>query len=408
MSTRSFSKNPDYDFEIRCVLGQAPAGGADVGEVLAAVAGVKAKDADGWFDSWCELSLATANAAADAAAAGHRETAAGAYLRAASYYAVAVNAASALTDSDELMPTFKQHRAAWEGFIDHCPVPVERVSIPYGRSKMPGYFFSPPGRRKARPTLIMNNGSDGPASAMWCQGGAAALARGYNYLSFDGPGQQSMLFEKGVPFRPDWEAVITPIVDFLLQRRDVAKRKIAIWGVSQGGYWVPRALAFEHRLAAAVADPGVVDVSASWMSNLPKSMRKLIKNGDAKKFNKDMKLGLKFQHDAERTWNFRARPYNSESYFDTIKSVLEYTLDKETAAKIATPLLITSPENEQFWPGQSEQLAKLTSEVSEVVNFTEAEGADGHCQPLARTLTHERVFDWLDVKLAGRGPYSAL
>jgi hypothetical protein len=112
-----------------------------------------------------------------------------------------------------------------------------------------------------------------------------------------------------------------------------------------------------------------------------------------------MKMGLKFQHDAERIWNFRARPYNSDSYYDTIKSVLEYTLDAETAAQIKTPLLITSPENEQFWPGQSEKLAELTPGVSEVVNFTAAEGADWHCQPLARTLTSERVFDWLDAKL---------
>lgn len=396
-----FSKNPDYDFEIRCTLGTAQAGGADVGEVLAAVAGVKAKDHEGWFDAWTELSIATAQAAEDAAKAGNSVSAASAYLRAAGYYSVAVNAASALADSEELIPTFRKHRAAWEGFVDNSPVPVERVSIPYGRYKLPGYFFSPTGPKKARPTLIMNNGSDGAISAMWSQGGAAALGRGYNFLAFDGPGQQSMLFDKGLPFRPDWEAVITPVVDFLLARRDVSKRKLAIWGISQGGYWVPRAMAFEHRLAAGIADPGVTDVSASWLSNLPKSMIKLINKGDAKKFNKEMKLGLKFQHDADRTWTFRARPYSSETYYDTITSVLEYKLDAETAAQIKAPLLITSPENEQFWPGQSKALAKLTPEVSEIVKFTEAEGADGHCQPLARTLTHERVFDWLDAKLAG-------
>jgi poly(3-hydroxybutyrate) depolymerase len=400
MSTQRFSKNPDNDFEIKCVLGQAPAGGGDIGEVLAAVAGIKAKDHEGWFDAWTELSIATAQAGDDAVKAGHTVSAASAYLRASAYYAIAVNAASALDDPGELAQSFKKHRAAWDAFVDNTSVSVERVSIPYGRTKLPGYFFSPPGRKRARPTLIMNNGSDGAISNMWCQGGAAALDRGYNFLAFDGPGQQTMLFDKGVPFRPDWEAVITPVVDYLLTRRDVAKQKIAIWGISQGGFWVPRALAFEHRIAAGIADPGVTDVGASWMSNLPKSMKKLIDKGDGKKFDKDMKMGLKFQHEAERTWNFRARPYGSGSYYDTITSVLEYKLDDGTAAKITTPLLITSPENEQFWPGQSEALAKITPNVSEVVNFTEAEGADGHCQPLARTLTHERVFDWLDAKLA--------
>ena len=187
MPNRSFSKNPDYDFEIRCTLGAAQAGGADVGEVLAAVAGIKAKDHEGWFDAWTELSLATAAAAEDAAKAGHTVTAAGAYLRAAHYYSVAVNAASALAGSEELLPTFRRHRAAWEGFVDNAPVPVERVSIPYGRAKLPGYFFSPSGPKKARPTLIMSNGSDGAISGMWSQGGAAALARGYNFLCLRRP-----------------------------------------------------------------------------------------------------------------------------------------------------------------------------------------------------------------------------
>ncbi len=93
-------------------------------------------------------------------------------------------------------------------------------------------------------------------------GGAGALARGYNVLFFDGPGQQSQLFEQGSFFRHDWEAVITPVVDFLLGRPEVDAGKLALYGVSQAGYWVPRAIAFVHRPAAAVADTCCVDDSA--------------------------------------------------------------------------------------------------------------------------------------------------
>ncbi|MGW5433783.1 alpha/beta hydrolase family protein [Streptomyces sp. NPDC004059] len=64
-----------------------------------------------------------------------------------------------------------------------------------------------------------------------------------------------MLFAHGVPFRPGWENVVTPLVDFLPARPDVDPRRIALAGISQAGYWVPRALAFEHRITAAVADP---------------------------------------------------------------------------------------------------------------------------------------------------------
>jgi len=54
------------------------------------------------------------------------------------------------------------------------------------------------------------------------------------------------------------------------------------------------------------------------------------------------------------------------------------------------------PEGEQFWPGHAKPLATLTSMVSAIVRFSAAEGADQHCQPLARTPTAQRMFNWLD------------
>lgn len=81
--------------------------------------------------------------------------------------------------------------------------------------------------------------------------------------------------------------------------------------------------------------------------------------------------------------------------------VLKYNVH-DVAASISTPLLITSPEDEQFWLGQSEKLASLVPGETEVVTFTAAEGANYHCQPLARLLTEQRMFDWLDSKIVPR------
>ena len=86
---------------------------------------------------------------------------------------------------------------------------------------MPGYLFRPPAADPPLRTLIMKNGSDGPMTSIWPSVSAGGVARGYNVLIFDGPGQQSMLFERGVPFRHDWEHVITPVLDLLLARSDV-------------------------------------------------------------------------------------------------------------------------------------------------------------------------------------------
>ncbi|MGS0685546.1 alpha/beta hydrolase family protein [Nakamurella sp. GG22] len=397
--TAGFYKS-DWDFEVRIALGMAVHGGAEPGEVLATIADISDGDHQKWFDSWVALGRRVVAIADSCAATCRRQSAADAYLRAANYLAIAVNAVDGLRSQDPLLPTFREHRVAWDGFIRNAPYAVETVEIPYEETILPGFFFAPDGASAVRPTLIMINGSDGSLSNLWGSGAAGALERGYNVLLFDGPGQQSLLFERNIPFRFDWEAVTTPVVDFLLTRADVDPAKIALYGISQAGYWVPRSLAFEHRIAAAIADPGVVDVSTSWTDHMPKSMIKLLREGNREKFDKEMAFGMKMPGAGKTAWSFRARPYNQTGYYDTMAEVLKYNVT-DVAASITTPLLITSPEDEQFWPGQSEKLASLIPGETQLVKFTAAEGANYHCQPLARLLTEQRMLDWLDAKLQG-------
>ncbi len=54
-------------------------------------------------------------------------------------------------------------------------------------------------------------------------------------MMFDGPGQNAALVRQGLAFRPDWEKVITPVVDFVSDRPDVDGTKLALLGVSQAG-----------------------------------------------------------------------------------------------------------------------------------------------------------------------------
>jgi hypothetical protein len=405
--TAGFSGEHDLDYEIRSVLGAASSGASDVGEVLAAVAGVKGKDHQGWFAAWDGLGDRVAAQGDAAAADGHAVSAASAYLRAATYYGVAVNAVAELESGADLLPTFRKHRAAWDRWTDVSGVDVEAVKIPYEGTTLPGYFFRAPGAEAsgaetsgtaARPTLVGVNGSDGSLPAMWRACVFGALARGYHALVFDGPGQQSMLFEQGVPFRPDFEAVLTPVLDAVLERPDVDPDRVAVYGISQAGYWVARALAFEHRPAAAVLDPGVVDVATSWEKEVPASLLKLLDKGDDHAFDRDMELGMRLSKATARTWRFRARPYGTDGYAATVREVRRYDAT-DVVPRITTPLLLTDPEDEQFWPGQSARLAALAPDVSTLVRFTAAEGANYHCQPLGRTLTDQRVFDWLDERL---------
>jgi dienelactone hydrolase len=326
-------------------------------------------------------------------------SAARAYLRAANYYAVAVNAIDGLDSTEALLPTFRAHRAAWEGFVANTRWPVERVDIPYENTSMPGWIFRPDTSTAARPALVLNLGSDEAITGVWSEGAEGALERGYTVVLFEGPGQQSMLFERGIPFRHDWENVLTPVVDFLVARDDVDTDRITVYGVSQAGYWVPRALAFEHRFAAAIADGGVVDVARSWFQQIPHRIIAAYRNGDKERFDKEMELAFHLPGTGagKRTWAFRSRPYGVSGYSAALDEVARYNLT-DVAERITTPLYVIDADGDQFFAGQPAELAALVP-GSTHARFTQAEGASYHCQPLARELTEQRMFDWIDAQI---------
>jgi len=89
-------------------------------------------------------------------------------------------------------------------------------------------------------------------------------------------------------------------------------------------------------------------------------------------------------------------PYGTSSMAALLRDLEKWDLT-DVAGQIECPILITDPEDEQFWPGQSQQLFDLVgSETKELASFTAAEGANWHCEPMAPQLRAQRMFDWLD------------
>lgn len=401
---QQFFSDDGFNFKVQDMLGQVRSGCGDVGEMLATVATITDGDDASWVAAWRSLGDRVARIADDAAAE-HPISARDAYLRAATYYAAVLDEVDGVPDgAAQLDAAFSAHRRCLDEWSKRCDPPITKVDIPFGASTMPGWFFSADRDDAAsapkRPTLVINNGSDGAVTEVVGLA-AAAVSRGYHAFTFDGPGQQSMLFERQIPFRADWEAVITPVTDYLLTRSDVDADRLAIYGISQAGYWVPRALAFEHRYRAAVVDPGVVDVSSSWVGHLPKEMVEMLRTGDRTTFDQWMQFGSSTKDQQEQqVLAWRGKPYGIDDPFDLFTEVLTYRIDAELAADITTPILITAPEGEQFWPGQSQQLSDMLHCAHEMVAFTAAEGADRHCEPMARSLLEQRMFDWLDRELA--------
>lgn len=396
-------KKDDFRFGFEIALGACYRGAADAGEVLVTAGRIKDGDADSWVSEWSATADRVRSAAQQAAHAEHSVSALAGLRRAATYFATAQYLVDHSSRPERRTELYRRQRDCWERIVDSSPAPGERVAIPYEGETLPGYFFRAPDAApgEPRPLVVMNNGSDGATSQMWLQGGAAAADRGYHWMTFDGPGQQSALFEHDIPFRPDWEAVLTPVVDAMVARADVDPEHMAVIGVSQGGYSVPRALAFEHRFAAVVADPGVVDVSTSWTAPLPDAMVKQLREGKRRAFDLEMGLIERVSPDVRATMRFRGAPYGvrSSSRFDLYRAVSAYKRGGEVA-QIDTPLLITAPDDEQFWPGQSQELYSRLTGTRELIHFSSADGAGRHCEPMANGVRDARIFDWLDRDLA--------
>jgi hypothetical protein len=390
-----FFADADFDYEARIALGSTVSGIGDVGLVLATLDKITDGDPQSWFDSWTGVAADLAARGEQALGRGHLATARWALLSAAEHYAKALVFVDGLADQSVLLPTFRQGRACWEKVIDASADRFVRVRVPYEDTTLPGYLLRPDASGAARPTLVMTNGSDESLPGLFHSGAAEALARGWNVFVFDGPGQQSMLFERGVPFRYDWEAVLTPVIDVLAARPDVDASALTGYGVSQGGYWIPRAVAFERRMVAAVADPGVVDVSAGWTVHLPGALLGLLDSGQKDAFNAAMvKAQASADPKAARRLAFRSKPYGVTDPFDLFTEVRKYQV-RDVAAQITTPLLIMDPDDEQFFPGQPRELYDLLPGEKEIIGFTRAQGADFHCQPTGRQLTHTQMLDWL-------------
>jgi dienelactone hydrolase len=391
-----FFADDAMNFVLLNMLSQSAFGMGDVGTTLAIFDRIEDGNDASAFNALTTAGY-RARANADAArAAGHHVSARDLYFQAANYIYTALYFCDGMGAPEKMLPIFRDSRGATDNAFALLGYPVEHIRIPYEGTTMPGYFIKPDASNVKRPLCVMVNGSDGSINDMWAQGGKSAIERGYNVLIFDGPGQGAMLWLQKTAFRYDFEAVVTPVVNYALKRHDVDPKRLVLQGISQGGYWVPRALAFEHRFAAAVADPGAVDIARTFWASLPAPLLSMLNNGQKTQFDQALQ---KMPPKAAAGLAFRARPYGFASYYDFWQSVKKYTMTG-IADRITTPLLITDPDNEQFFPGQPKQLYDMVTKAKKaLVPFTVAEGADRHCEPGAPALRSQKIYDWLDTQI---------
>lgn len=360
---------------------------------------IKTGDFESAYQAYHDAGVEARTQAEQAAAKRHNVSAREAHLWAASHFSAALRFLDGTQDPDRMLACWQEYNACWSAAAALFDPPVERLEIPYEGSALTAWFLRANTSRRRRPLVILNTGADGLEKSMYVLGGAGALARGYNCLILNGPGQGDSLWVRKLYFRPDWEKVITPVVDAMLRHREVDPQRIALVGVSQGGYWVPRALSFEHRIAAGVADPGVWDVSDPWLRNLPKFVRDMLDAGKKADFDQMIQMGTASNPRAKAMLRFRMRPFGLTSYYDTFHAVRDYNLT-EVAARIRCPMLVADPEGEQFFPGQARKLYDALQCPKLIVHFTRDQGADQHCEVAAPGYRDYCIYNWLDETLA--------
>jgi hypothetical protein len=384
-----------FDFTSQIGLGASYYGCANPGKIFAIASQIADGDFESAYQAYVRAGAESQAWAEDASRKQQRVSAREAYLWAANYWYAALYFLDGTANPSRLWPTWERYEACWTAATELFETPVERVEVPYQNQTLTGWFFRVDHSPPPRPLVILNNGADGSELNLFVLGAAGGLARGYDCLIFNGPGQGDALWRKKLYFRFDWEKVITPVVDYVLGRSDVDPKRIALIGISQGGYWVPRALAFEHRIAAGVADPGVWDLASVWTRQLPEELRQLLDNRERDKFNYTLQNIRWFAPRLKTLLSFRMRPYGVTSYYDAFQVVSNYHL-RDVADLIRCPMLITNPESEPFFTGQPRKLFDKLRCPKTLIDFTMEQGANLHCEVNAPGYRDFQIYNWLD------------
>ena len=395
-----------FAFEALRTAGYAVQGGADLGEVLVTCGRIPDGDEEAWSRQWAALAARVHGIGQAALAAGHRVSARAALLRASNYYRAADFYRRRDPDHDpestRLAALSRDTFATAAAVLDP---PARPVAIPYEGTTLPGYLFCAAGAAAPRPTVIFHAGFDSTLEECYFMVVPGALARGYHVLAFDGPGQGTARRLQGLVFRPDWEKVVTPVVDYALTRPEADPSRLVLMGTSFGGYLAARAAAFEHRIAALVLNDGLYDYGSAIVRGLPPAIAEPFAEGrDAEA---EQAAASAAQHSAFLRWQFANTvwTFGAATPIDGLRKFQAYTMEG-LAGQITCPTLVLDPEDDLFFHGEPQRIYDALRCQKELIAFSAAEGAGEHCEFGAMLLFEQRVFDRLDELLAPPGHVS--
>ena len=243
------------DAIMKHVMGLCYLGMADAGEAFEVVSRLNDKETDSWENTWADLASKLKTRAQNSEKNEKKISASTAYLRASTYYRMAT-----MYMEDVHSPKMEEYTRhsfdCYEKSLALSGYPGKYVEIPYEGTYLPGHFYqSPYAKRDKAPLLVLTPGRDTWAvDTRWMFD--AALKRGIHCLTYDGPGQGYALRFQNLKFRPDWEKVMGPVLDYAETMDCVDMDHVACMGFSFGGFLMPRVAAFDKRIKLIITDPG--------------------------------------------------------------------------------------------------------------------------------------------------------
>ncbi len=356
-------------------------GMTDFGEIMDTLGHMKSDDEDGWLDAWAERGDKLKKKAEAAEAHKKIISASQEFLRASSYYRIGLMYFSKPEDS-RMKKYSLESRRCYEKYLELSEYPGEYVQIPYEDTYLPGHFYRSPVAGEKAPLMIITPGRDTWAEdTVWVYD--MALKRGIHCLVFDGPGQGFALRLQGLPFRPDWENVVTPAVDYAINISGVDAERIGIMGISFGGFLAPRAVAFEKRIKLCITDPG----NMNWGGNIADHLGKL------EKMPKMMVPQAMHTMIADYSWK-----QGVENCIQAVVTELQKYNNTEIIDKISCKMLVMDGTAEVTY-GEAEKMYKVLKCPKEYMLFDDESTAQNHCQMGGYAIASETLLDWIEENL---------
>jgi len=392
-------EDEQYSLQALRAIAASSVGGADIGECLSTIYRINEGDDESWYREWLRTAQRIEKAAQDFEAQGHELSAKECYFRASNYYRSAEFFLHTNPQDPRIVETWKKSRDCFVAGAMLSDTPIRPVEIPFEDTTLPGYLCLADESGAERPLLIIHTGFDGTAEELYFTNASAALKRGFNCLLFEGPGQGGVIREQHITFRPNWETVVTPVVDFAIEQPEVDPDRIVLVGISFGGYLAPRAAAFEPRIKVCIANGGIYDFHANSLRSAPPDFDKVLDDeSQAEDF--DKYIYEKMKTDPSLRWSFSNGmfTFGATSPSEWLRMTRPYNL-RDCADKITCHMLVVDSENDKALPGQAKQLYDALRCPKDFMVFTAEEGAGEHCQIGAYMISNERIFNWLEETL---------